>query len=66
MADRRRVVITGMGVVTALGESVDGFWDRLIAGEEVPCDAASKPEVPCGHLERCFLRQLAQQISESR
>jgi 3-oxoacyl-[acyl-carrier-protein] synthase II len=29
---RRRVVITGMGVVTSLGETVDGMWDHLIAG----------------------------------
>ncbi len=33
MAETRRVVVTGMGVVTALGESVDGFWDRLLACE---------------------------------
>lgn len=29
----RRVVITGMGVITSLGESVETFWDRLINGE---------------------------------
>ena len=29
----RRVVITGMGVVTALGHTVDEFWRRLVAGE---------------------------------
>src|SRR5438445_3231473 len=28
----RRVVITGMGVVTALGDSLDGFWSALCAG----------------------------------
>ena len=32
MSDRR-VVITGMGIITSLGESVDPFWDRLINGE---------------------------------
>jgi len=32
MSDRR-VVITGMGLISSLGESVDPFWDRLINGE---------------------------------
>src|SRR5689334_16379646 len=29
----RRVVITGLGVVTPLGNSVDAFWDSLVAGK---------------------------------
>ncbi len=29
----RRVVITGLGVVSPLGHNVDTFWKRLIAGE---------------------------------
>jgi 3-oxoacyl-[acyl-carrier-protein] synthase II len=29
----RRVVITGLGVVTPLGNSVDVFWENLIAGK---------------------------------
>jgi 3-oxoacyl-[acyl-carrier-protein] synthase II len=29
----RRVVITGLGVVTPLGNSVDAFWNNLIAGQ---------------------------------
>jgi 3-oxoacyl-[acyl-carrier-protein] synthase II len=29
----RRVVITGMGVVSPLGTDVDTFWSRLVAGE---------------------------------
>lgn len=28
----RRVVITGLGVVTGLGESLDVFWDNLVSG----------------------------------
>jgi 3-oxoacyl-[acyl-carrier-protein] synthase II len=28
----RRVVVTGMGVVTPLGHSLDSFWDNLVAG----------------------------------
>src|SRR5580692_6668935 len=31
--NKRRVVITGLGVVTSLGETVDGMWDHLIAGD---------------------------------
>lgn len=30
---RRRVVITGMGMITSLGESVDAVWDKVCAGE---------------------------------
>src|SRR6202030_2222292 len=30
---RRRVVITGLGVVTSLGETVDEMWDKVCAGE---------------------------------
>jgi len=29
----RRVVITGMGLVTALGDSLDAFWANLVAGK---------------------------------
>ncbi len=29
---KRRVVVTGMGVVTPIGESVDRFWENLIEG----------------------------------
>ena len=30
---QRRVAITGLGVVTALGESLDTFWENLCAGK---------------------------------
>src|SRR3954470_13783803 len=30
---RRRVVITGLGVITSLGETVDEYWDGLCAGK---------------------------------
>lgn len=30
---KRRVVITGLGVVTSLGETVDGLWDALCSGK---------------------------------
>lgn len=30
---RRRVVLTGLGVVTSLGESVEQMWDNLCAGK---------------------------------
>ncbi|MBV8488630.1 MAG: beta-ketoacyl-ACP synthase II [Planctomycetaceae bacterium] len=33
MGHSRRVVITGMGVVTSLGLSLDSFWDALCAGQ---------------------------------
>ncbi len=33
MAERRRVVVTGMGVISPLGNTLDEFWTRVIAGE---------------------------------
>ncbi|TET69993.1 MAG: hypothetical protein E3J45_00915, partial [Candidatus Zixiibacteriota bacterium] len=32
MNQNRRVVITGMGVVSPVGNSVETYWDNLIAG----------------------------------
>ena len=31
--DRTRVVITGMGVLTPLGEAVGEYWDGLVQGK---------------------------------
>lgn len=33
MAQQRRVVVTGLGVISPLGNDVDTFWRRLVAGE---------------------------------
>jgi 3-oxoacyl-[acyl-carrier-protein] synthase II len=33
MAHTRRVVVTGLGVISPLGNDVDTFWRRLVAGE---------------------------------
>jgi len=33
LAQNRRVVVTGLGVISPLGNDVDTFWRRLIAGE---------------------------------
>jgi len=30
--ERRRVVVTGLGVVTPIGDTVDSFWRALVAG----------------------------------
>ncbi|MDR1053661.1 MAG: hypothetical protein LBL39_05750, partial [Planctomycetaceae bacterium] len=39
----RRVVVTGIGVVSPLSISVDGFWDSLISGR-----SGVRPYVPLG------------------
>ena len=30
---KRRVVVTGLGVVTSLSSKVDDLWNRLLAGQ---------------------------------
>lgn len=61
MADRKRVVVTGMGLVSCFGTDVDEFYNALLAGKSgvrpithFPCDdyptrfAASIPEFDPG------------------
>ena len=38
---KRRVVITGMGLMTAMGQSLSGFWDNLLAGKSGVCTIES-------------------------
>ena len=33
MAERRRVVVTGMGMLSAVGNDVRTTWDALLAGQ---------------------------------
>ena len=45
---KRRVAITGMGLITALGENLDEFWDNICAGKsgvkKIECfDASAYP-----------------------
>jgi len=44
-----RVVITGMGAMTPLGESVDAFWDGLVSGRSGigPMRQADATDYPC-------------------
>ena len=46
---RKRVVVTGMGAVTPLGESVAEFWDGLTAGRSGigPMTLADPTDYPC-------------------
>jgi len=32
-SDENRVVITGMGIISPLGNTVSQFWDSLVAGK---------------------------------
>jgi len=31
--EKKRVVVTGLGALTPLGNTVDTYWDNLIAGK---------------------------------
>ena len=47
--NRKRVVITGMGVMTPLGQTVDGYWDSLVAGKSGigPITLCDSTQYPC-------------------
>ena len=49
MRDRRRVVITGMGVVSPLGNSVEELWGGLVAGRSGigPITLCDSIDYPC-------------------
>uniref|UniRef100_A0AAG5CVB4 beta-ketoacyl-[acyl-carrier-protein] synthase I n=1 Tax=Anopheles atroparvus TaxID=41427 RepID=A0AAG5CVB4_ANOAO len=65
-ADRRRVVITGLGVVSPVGCSVDTAWRTILAGqskighlvgdsyEKLPCRVAATIDKDDIDLEKCF------------
>ena len=46
---RRRVVVTGMGAITPLGDSVDEYWKSLVKGKSGigPMTLADPTEYPC-------------------
>ena len=49
MFKRKRVVITGLGAMTPLGESVDGYWENLVQGNSGigPMTLADPTGFPC-------------------
>lgn len=71
--NRRRVVITGMGAITALGSSMDLYWDGLINGRsgvrritqfdasDLPCQIAG--EIPDFEPDQFMDRKEARRIS---
>ncbi len=48
-ADHRRVVVTGLGVASSLGASIDSFWKRIVAGDcgIVPITAFDVSQYEC-------------------
>jgi beta-ketoacyl-acyl-carrier-protein synthase II len=70
---QRRAVITGLGAVTPLGESISGIWENLLAGNsgvrritlfdpsELPCQIAGEiPDFdPIKYLDKKEARRLA-------
>ncbi len=53
---RRRVVITGMGVISCLGQTVTEFWENLVAGRSgighiTLCDTTGYPTTIAGEVK---------------
>lgn len=75
LLERRRVVITGLGVISVLGPTVQGFWESLLAGKsgirritqfdasEMPCQIAG--EIPEFNPEEYMDRKDARRISRA-
>ncbi len=69
----RRAVITGLGAVTALGDTINGFWENLLAGRSgirkitqfdasgLPCQIAGEiPDfIPTKYIDKKDARRLA-------
>ena len=62
MSDRRRIVITGLGMISAVGMNVKSAWENILAGNSgiAPISAFDASEfsvrfggeikIPCGRL----------------
>ncbi|OGO61256.1 MAG: beta-ketoacyl-[acyl-carrier-protein] synthase II [Chloroflexi bacterium RBG_19FT_COMBO_47_9] len=73
--DRKRVVITGLGAVTALGSSIPQYWEGLIQGRsgirritqfdasQFPCQIAG--EIPDFEVEKYIERKEARRMPRS-
>jgi 3-oxoacyl-[acyl-carrier-protein] synthase II len=73
--ERRRVVVTGIGAVTALGSSVQQYWDGLVQGKSgirritqfdpgsLPCHIAG--EIPDFEVDRYMDRKEARRMPRS-
>lgn len=72
-SDRRRVVITGLGALTPLGNTVDSFWESAVAGQsgirpfseldtsDYPCKVVGEVEdfEPTDYMDRRTARRMA-------
>ncbi|PCI75986.1 beta-ketoacyl-[acyl-carrier-protein] synthase II [Candidatus Aerophobetes bacterium] len=72
MAEKRRIVITGLGIVSCFGSNVDTFFDQLVAGksgvtmiDQFPCEdystrfAGSVRDVPIeGYMDKKQARRV--------